>query len=94
MNYELIYKVRKGNYKTDCLSNLEVGYCNKARAEAKATHEKYRAFLIRELKTEDFEVTNVACMADGVAGHVYIGGTSRGHGKRNCAFCGCDDFDC
>ena len=93
MNYKLIYKVRKGQFKTDSASNLRVQYENKARAEAEKEHKKYLDFIEKELGNTEFEVTNISCMADGVIGHVYAGSTQKGHGKRNCIYCGCDDFD-
>lgn len=96
LNYELIYKVRKGGYKTDSQSNLRVQFQNKARDEADKLYAAYVAFLKKEIGHDRFEVTNIACMADGVCGHVYVDdypSAPRNIGKRKCAFCGCDDFD-
>lgn len=92
-NYELIYKARKGGYRTDSRSNLQIQFENMARAEANKLHDKYLAFLEKALGHKDFEVTNVSCLADGIIGHVYVGKAPKGTGQRKCCFCGCDDFD-
>lgn len=94
LNYELIYKVRKNNFRTDSKSNLRIQFENKAREEADKLHQAYFDFLKKELKTDQLEVTNIMCLADGIIGHVYKGDlTHKGFGKRKCIFCGCDDFD-
>jgi hypothetical protein len=96
MNYELIYRVRAAKVSTESLTNLENQLKNKAVAEARKVHQQYLDFLSRNLGPNvNFQVTNIACMADGVIGHVYTweGATVRGVGKRVCCFCGCDDFD-
>lgn len=96
MNYELIYKVRKNNFKTDSRSNLRAQFENTARAEANKLHEQYLAFLQKEIGHNRFEVTNISCMSDGITGHVYVWDKEpiiRGLGKGKCLFCGCDDFD-
>jgi len=92
LNYELIYKTREGNFPTDSRRNLQIGYENAARAQADKLHDEYLDFLKRELKTDQFEVSDVACMADGILSHVYVGNqTSKGIGDRRCCFCGCID---
>jgi hypothetical protein len=96
-NYELIYKIRAGGYNTNSAQNLRIQYANKAREEADKVHTKYLEALTLLLGHDRFEVTNVACMADGIIGHVYTWDEginprpSSGHKK--CVFCGCDDFD-
>lgn len=96
LNYELIYKVRKGRYRTDEKRNLQIQFENKARAEADKLHQAYLDFLTKEIGHNQFEVTNQMCMADGVQGHVYVSSsvsTPKGVGHRKCVFCGCDDGD-
>lgn len=97
LNYELIYKVRHAGVDTSEPRNLEIRYANKAREEAKIVHKKYTDLLKQILGHERFEVTNVACNADAIAGHVYTwdgpNTPQRGVGKKHCVFCGCDDGD-
>lgn len=93
INHELVYKTRKTGLPTDSLSNLQIQASNEARRKAGQRHESYLNFLRRELGTDDFEVTNEVCMAEGIIGHVYVGGGPKGLGKRKCCFCGCGDFN-
>ena len=96
-NYKLIYEVRKLGFNTNSLSNIQVGLRNEAYKKALDTHEQYMSFLRKKIGHANFEVTNVACLADGIAGHVYAADDPheprRGLGKRHCVFCGCDDFN-
>ena len=98
MNYELIYKVRKGGYRTDEKQNLRICFENEARAKADKLHQEYLNFLTKALGHDHFIVTNECCMADGILGHVYAWSPTaskpdKGHGKMKCVYCGCDDFD-
>lgn len=95
LNYELIYKVRKAGVRTDALSNLVTQYQNDARRKAEKEHAEYRKLIEGLTGRDDFEVTNIVCMAEGIAGHVYSpnAGVPKGVGKRVCLFCGLDDFD-
>jgi hypothetical protein len=96
MNYELIYKVRKARLRTDSFENLRNQLRFKADEEAAKLHNQYQDFLKKNLpEGTNFEVTNIACNADGIIGCVYTwkGDAPEGLGKRVCCFCGCDDFD-
>lgn len=92
IDYELVYKLRR--FRTNSLQNLIIRYENKARDEAVKEFDKYANAIKAAIGTDDFEVTNVACLADGIVGHVYTPGSGpKGAGKRKCIYCGCDDFD-
>jgi hypothetical protein len=94
IDYKLVYEVRMRGFNTNEKRNLQIQYENKARAEADKVHQKYLDFLTNALGTDDFEVTNEMCMADGIIGHVFTPGSGeKGLGRRKCVFCGCDDFD-
>lgn len=98
MDYKLIYEVKKANLNTQCKSNLRIQYENKAREEADKIHQQYLDFLNVKLGHNRIEVTNTACMANGIISHVYtwdegITKPKDGLGKKKCIFCGCDDFD-
>jgi hypothetical protein len=96
INYELVYKVRKAGLNTNSPSNIEVQLISTAKQQAAKIHQEYADFLSASLEPgTKFEFTNIACMADGILGHVYTwkGDAPRGVGKRVCCFCGCDDFD-
>lgn len=91
-NYELIYKLRKFN--TTSLQNIEIELKNKAIDEARKIHKQYTDAIEDELGTDNFEVSSVACMADGIMSHVYTpADVPSGLGKKRCIYCGCDDFD-
>jgi hypothetical protein len=94
-NYKLIYDVRRAGVSTSSEHNLIATYQFRARTEALKEHQKYIDLLTQLLGHKDFEITNIACMADGIAGHVYspVEGVPDGVGKKVCVFCGCDDFD-
>ena len=93
INCKAVYKVRNQGLNTDSLSNLQVRYRQDSDRKAKEVHEKYTDFLKKEIGHECFEVTNIACMADGIIGHVYVGSGPKNSGNRKCFFCGLDDFD-
>lgn len=90
INFELVYKLRR--YNTNSLQNITVQLKNDAIDKANQIHEEYRKAIAKAINTEDFEVSNVCCMADGISSHVYRPAKPENIGKRKCIFCDCDDF--
>ena len=93
INFEMVYKLRPAQ--TASLNNLKVRYRNEAEARAQKDFDKYTAAITKALGHDDFEVTNICCIADGIMNHVYspTNGVPTGLGKRKCIYCQCDDFD-
>lgn len=99
IDYKLVYKVRGAGVSTEDLGNLQTRFRREADERANSIHKTYTDLLTQHLGHSDFEVTNIACMADGILGHVYVrkpehqGSRMKGAGHRVCVFCGLDDFD-
>lgn len=90
INFELVYKLRRFN--TNSLQNITVQLKNEAEKQANKIHEEYRTAIAKAINTDDFEVSNVCCMAEGISSHVYFPAKPENIGKRKCIFCDCDDF--
>lgn len=94
-NYKLIYELR--GYNTGSLANVQAQQRYKADLEADKIHKLYVKALAEALGHENYEISDLACMADGIQNHVYAAPdgskVEAGRGLRVCVFCGCDDCD-
>lgn len=95
LNYKLIYEARARGLTAGSETNAIIGAENDARAKAQKLHKQMRDNIAKLFGSDDLDFSNIACMADGIRGHVYHpnDGIERNLGKRVCIFCGCDDFD-